>query len=266
MKFQSPAEMRGFSLLKTNYMFKDTWDSLKDNIKERISNPFLGTFVLVWVIHNWQIVYAFFFFDKDYQLKSKIEYFNNYWSSRNFISNLFYVAFITIIVLSITYLFLAISRYLANNFENRLIPFVSKMSKGNIYTEEQYLRIEERNKRLGERIEEERKLKNEAIQDRDTMEKRITMLSNSNLPELNNELKDYSKLINEANSIFKKESVEDTLLGIAKASNFDPENPIIDFFLKHGFIAFDKEHDFRWKSYFFTKDGERFKAQYFQFS
>lgn len=52
-------------------MLKEAWDSFKENIKERVTNPFLGTFVLVWIVHNWKVVYAFFFFDKEYNLEKK---------------------------------------------------------------------------------------------------------------------------------------------------------------------------------------------------
>ena len=103
-------------------MIKDVWDSFKDNIRERVSNPFLGTFVLVWVVHNWQIVYAFFYFDNDWKLKNKTDYFSKYWTDNFFIWNLIFVASITVIVLIITYLFLAVSRFFANYFENVIIP------------------------------------------------------------------------------------------------------------------------------------------------
>ena len=107
-------------------MVKDTWDSFKDNVKARITNPFLGTFVLVWIAHNWKVVYAFFYFDSNLNLQSRIEYFKNYWSNKNFVGNLFWVAIITICILIITYMFLAISRYLANVFENELTYSINR--------------------------------------------------------------------------------------------------------------------------------------------
>ena len=58
-------------------MVREAWDSFKDNIKERVSNPFLGTFTLVWIVHNWKVVYAFFYFDKDWRLQQKIDFFKN---------------------------------------------------------------------------------------------------------------------------------------------------------------------------------------------
>ena len=36
-------------------MIKELWTSLKEGIQERLSSPMLGTFLIVWVIHNWEI-------------------------------------------------------------------------------------------------------------------------------------------------------------------------------------------------------------------
>lgn len=166
-------------------MVKEVWDSFKDNIKERVTNPFLGTYLLVWIVHNWRVVYAFLNFDKDYKLQNKIDYFNKYWTEHSFIWNLLGVALITVGVLIITYLFLALSRFLSSSFENIIIPFVYKLSKGKTVTYETYQKELNRVVVLESRVEEERKLKNQALSERDSIE---------NL---------YSKLLEEKNSFEK---------------------------------------------------------------
>lgn len=154
-------------------MVKDVWESFKDNFKERVTNPFLGTFTLVWIVHNWRVVYAFFYFDKDWKLQAKIEYFTKYWEDRSFMWNLICVALITLGILIITHLFLAISRWMLNYYENVLIPLIYRWSKGKTYTAEQYNILFEENKKLAEKVEYERKAKNEAIKERDELERRL---------------------------------------------------------------------------------------------
>jgi hypothetical protein len=151
-------------------MLKDVWDSFKENIKERVTNPFLGTFALVWIVHNWRVVFAFFNFDKEWKLQNKIDYFNKYWTEHNFIWNLVAVAFITVATLIITYSFLALSRFLANYFENIVIPWIYKLSKGKTVIYETYQKVTNRISELEGRVEEERKLKIEAIGERDRIE------------------------------------------------------------------------------------------------
>lgn len=154
-------------------MVKDLWDSFKDNIKQRVTNPFLGTYIIVWLAHNWEVVYSFFYFDKDWNLEKKLNYFKDYWEDKSFFWNLMCVAAITVGILIITYFFLAISRYIANSFENRVVPFIQKISKGKIVTSEVYQIALDKIFNLESKVEAERKAKNEAIAERDEFEKRF---------------------------------------------------------------------------------------------
>ena len=119
-------------------MIKDIWDSFKDNIKDRVTNPFLGTYALVWIVHNWRLVYSFFYFDSKYTLEQRLTFFQKYWTDNNFYLNLIIVALFTVAVLIITYFFLGLSRFLSNYFENVIIPFVYSLSKGKTVTAEVY--------------------------------------------------------------------------------------------------------------------------------
>lgn len=43
-----------------------------ENFSERLKdskNPFLGTLTLIWIIRNWQIVYAIFFDDREFLVR-----------------------------------------------------------------------------------------------------------------------------------------------------------------------------------------------------
>ena len=50
-------------------------DNIRNSTKhlyERFSSPFGGTFITVWIIHHWQLVYSFFTFDDDCTLNDRI--------------------------------------------------------------------------------------------------------------------------------------------------------------------------------------------------
>lgn len=53
-------------------------NSFFTNIKDKLTNPFFGTFILVLIIHHWQLWYTVFNFDHDCTLDDKIAFITNY--------------------------------------------------------------------------------------------------------------------------------------------------------------------------------------------
>lgn len=47
------------------------FESFVDNIKQKTTNPFFGTLILVWLVRNWELIYTLFNFDKDWLLSDK---------------------------------------------------------------------------------------------------------------------------------------------------------------------------------------------------
>ena len=62
-------------------MISETISSIKKNIKRRISNPFLGTFTIIYIIKNWKLFYGLFNFDPDATQQNKIDYIEFYFST-----------------------------------------------------------------------------------------------------------------------------------------------------------------------------------------
>lgn len=61
-------------------------DNIKNSAKhlyERFNSPFGGTFITVWVIHHWQLVYSFFTFDDDCTLNDRIYILQQYLDKSN---------------------------------------------------------------------------------------------------------------------------------------------------------------------------------------
>lgn len=246
-------------------MIRDAINSITENVKERITNPFLGTFILVWLVHNWSLVYSFFYFDKNFKLNDKIEHFNKYWQGRNFFWNLILVALISILILIITYIFLTVSRYLARVFENMIVPYINSKTKGKIVTLETYEAAINRINILEEKIELERRAKNEAIDERDEFERKLyeknSDSGNSNKD--SSKLYLYPNLINLAKQKFDSEKIEDTLLGISKGQEFHTSDKVIDFLLGNGLIKLKSANSLVSRNtYQFTAAGTTFMSDF----
>ncbi|MFC0778725.1 hypothetical protein [Flavobacterium sp. HJSW_4] len=56
----------------------DVLNSFFSNIKDKLTNPFFGTLIIVLLIHHWQLWYAIFNFDNDCTLNDKIAFIKNY--------------------------------------------------------------------------------------------------------------------------------------------------------------------------------------------
>ncbi|ADR20191.1 hypothetical protein MATR_21930 [Marivirga tractuosa] len=109
-------------------MIKDTFISFKDNFKERISNPFLGTYLAVWLIRNWDLIYSLFNFDDEYSLKEKIKFIESYYENHEFLVDLSINILWTFAVLITTYILMNLSRLIVNLFEKRLSPWIYQIT------------------------------------------------------------------------------------------------------------------------------------------
>ena len=107
-------------------MIKEFLISFSDNFKEKTRNPFLGTYVLIWIIRNWELVYSIFNFDNSYKLAEKVEFIKSYYSANNFQEGILWNLGWTFLVLIITYLVLNMSRVIINISEKQLKPWVYK--------------------------------------------------------------------------------------------------------------------------------------------
>ena len=56
----------------------DSLKDIKDNIVDRIKNPFAGTFILTWLLHNWFLVYSLLNFDSGTSLHAKTDFIEEY--------------------------------------------------------------------------------------------------------------------------------------------------------------------------------------------
>lgn len=145
----------------------------KDNI-QKSRNPFFGTFVIVWLIRNWQFILTLFNLQLYPTMEAKVEALKDYFSDGTLIFSFFLNAFITLGVLIVTYVLLNLSRAIVLLFENHLSPWVqSKLDPKSIVPKAHLVAERRRADELEVRLMEERARRVRAEEDRDSLEKRL---------------------------------------------------------------------------------------------
>ncbi len=252
-------------------MIKDFLISFRDNFKEKTRNPFLGTYLIVWVIRNWELLYTLFNFDSDYKLSDKIGYIKSYYLEHGFITNLFTSILWAFGLLILTYLLLAISRFITNFSEKRITPWIYKITDSNtIVLKETYEALRNENSRIEDKLESEREIKKRLLIEVSELENEIDSLkvnySNSieELPTFDNEK---ISLDNEEeimlNKIKKRKLIDNFIItsnriGEKKENWIDMVywNDSTDYFIKLGlFTSGQKGRDY--SELFLTTVGEK---------
>ena len=112
-------------------MIKDLLVSFKDNVQRRTTNPFLGTFAIVWLLRNWKLVYTFFYFDSSTTLNQRINIIATYFTANKFTVDLLWNIWWTLIALTTTLILINLSRLIVNLFEKRLTPWIYRITDSN---------------------------------------------------------------------------------------------------------------------------------------
>lgn len=138
-------------------MIKDFILSFRENFREKTTNPFLGTYAVVWIIRNWELVYTLFNFDKTYTLAKKVQWINDYYSDKDFIEGLLFNILATFTALILSYLVLNLSRVIVNLSEKRLTPWIYlKTDSKSIVKKEVFELLRNERDDLQQRLDQER--------------------------------------------------------------------------------------------------------------
>lgn len=109
-------------------MINETLVSFKDLLKSKARNPFFGSLAIVWVIHNWDLVYSFFHFGKDFSRQERLDYFDGYFTEPGFLGNMFVCVLITFAVLIGSYALTNIARFIKNVFKDIVSPWICALT------------------------------------------------------------------------------------------------------------------------------------------
>ena len=254
-------------------MIKDFLISFTDNFKEKTKNPFLGTYLLVWIIRNWDLIYTLFNFDKDCILEDKKAFITNYYDKNDFINNLFTNTLWTFGLLILTYALLNLSRVIVNLSEKQLTPWVYQVTDSkSIVLKTEYDRIRTENDDLQFRLDKERESKSRLetriknleaeiievtrIKAEDEGEKSIEVISIDKVEKSEIILDDFDKLINKLKD---KKLLKDFIYvctQINKGNSIPNSFGQIDSFIELGLVKFERYAINSSKNYKITTEGE----------
>jgi hypothetical protein len=236
-------------------MIKDTFLSFRDNFKERISNPFLGTYLAVWLLRNWDLIYSLFNFDDEFSLDEKIKFIETYYENHEFLVDLAFNILWTFAVLITTYILTNLSRLIVNLFEKRLSPWIYKITDSkSIVKKSDYELLESRLESVQGRYEKEKEARNRLETENEELERKVAK-SNSNKDDggIFVGLKDGSQNLESTKSNMEPDKIkkavqkiiedgrERTFLEIARKSKKQEDIPTqesknLDFFIDYGLI------------------------------
>lgn len=128
------------------------------NIKEKITNPFFGTLILVSLARNWDLFYSLFNFSNNSSRLYKIQYIRNYIVDKNiFLEALINILWASIIVI-VGYFFVIVFRTFSIWIEFKAMPYLTgKVVSTEIVRKEEYMLIKEERDKYAERYEEQHK-------------------------------------------------------------------------------------------------------------
>jgi len=104
----------------------EAFNSLKDTITTRFTNPFLGTFLIVWCFRNWVVVYTLFTLDMELPLHDRVDAIEKYFTLCSFYWEAFISALVTLVVLIFTYAAINVSHGVVTFSKLRIKPEIDR--------------------------------------------------------------------------------------------------------------------------------------------
>jgi len=136
----------------------DYLNSFFQNIKDKLSNPFFGTLILILIIHHWELWYSLFNFDPNYSRNAKVSLIRNLaeheLTMENVINDIVYASAISLL----GYLIVIVTRSLSMAIEFRLMPFLTgKIINKNVVLKSTHDETVSERDEYAEKYEEQRK-------------------------------------------------------------------------------------------------------------
>lgn len=244
-------------------MIKDFFVSFRDNFKDKVKNPFLGTYLLVWLLSNWQLIFLLFNFDKGVLLKDKIKIIDEYFVNNPFFLGVFSNVVYAFLVLVVTYLLLNISRGIVNIFEKQLKPLVYKKTDiSSIVLREDFEILKGERDNLLIRINKERDEKAKVESELKNAEEKLNNLRQEKSK--SEEALYFANFDNSPQKTLFKKLKENQLLDkfiiisneIKKGNRFNSGEKSIDPFVNLGLIELRNVNNLGAKKFNLTNDGE----------
>lgn len=133
-------------------------NSFFSNIKDKLTNPFFGTLILVIILHHWELWYSLFNFDSDCTLEDKTNFIKNYSEKSLTFQNLTWNVIFAIVFMFIGYLVIVATRSLVIWVEYGLMPLITgKIVNKNVVRKSEYDDVVKEREEYFDQYEEQRK-------------------------------------------------------------------------------------------------------------
>lgn len=127
---------------------KEKIEELYDGLKERLKSNFLVTFIIIWLLHHWQLIYSIFNFDTNRTLIDKRAYIANYLSEEGMLWLWVFPLLWTFISMISFYGFSSLSEILNIAYQNIRKAIYKKWDNKKLKTIEEYLEKVNENEKL----------------------------------------------------------------------------------------------------------------------
>lgn len=132
-------------------------NSFFSNIKDKLTNPYFGTLVIVLIIHHWELIFGIFNFDEGFTLDKKLEFVKNYILNNITWKSFLWDALQALIYMFIGYLIVVLTRSIVLFIEFTLMPFVTrKIVNKNVVRKTEYDEIVKEREEYFDQYEEQR--------------------------------------------------------------------------------------------------------------
>lgn len=114
-----------------------------ESLKERIKNPIIFTFLFIWILKHWELIYSIFNFDKHHSLFYKLETIKKYLDNNSIWELLFSPLLLALTSILGYYCISMLSEAFGLSYLKWGRPFLyRKLDKNKIITKEEYEKLE----------------------------------------------------------------------------------------------------------------------------
>lgn len=132
-------------------------NSFFSNIKDKLSNPYFGTLIIVIIIHHWELIFGIFNFDNDSTLENKLEFVQNYIANNITWKSFLFDALQAMIYMFIGYIIVVFTRSIVLFIEYWLMPFITgKIVNKNVVRKTEYDQVVKEREQYFDQYEEQR--------------------------------------------------------------------------------------------------------------
>ncbi len=131
-------------------------NSFFSNIKDKFTNPFFGTLIIVLIIHHWELWYAILNFDDGFNLNQKIEFIEKYISENLTFQSFLWDIAQAFIYMFIGYLIVVFTRSMVLWVEFGLMPLITgKVVNKNVVRRSEYEEVVKEREEYFDQYEEQ---------------------------------------------------------------------------------------------------------------